>query len=183
MGRFRFCLRNVLTFETRGVLSELVSMFRPDRIFHLAAPELPQRYRSLRPREETMDINVGGTINLFECLACVRMRAQVIVGLLECGVRPRRHPGTCPSKRVMHSLPLHPYGVSKVAQDCLRRNIFANYAIPSIRIRIFNTTGPGKVGDVCSDLTKRAIEIEMGLRPQSLLVGKPHQPSRHRRCP
>src|SRR5208282_1502049 len=48
---------------------------------------------------------------------------------------------------------------------------FANYSIPAIRIRIFKTTGPGKLGDVCSDLAKRAVEIEMGIRPPSMAVG------------
>jgi nucleoside-diphosphate-sugar epimerase len=67
--------------------------------------------------------------------------------------------------------PLHPYGVSKVAQDLLAAQYFANYSISTVRIRIFNTTGPGKIGDVCSDLTKRAVEIELGMRPPSLSVG------------
>jgi nucleoside-diphosphate-sugar epimerase len=67
--------------------------------------------------------------------------------------------------------PLHPYGVSKVAQDLLGAQYFANYSIPAVRIRIFNTTGPGKLGDVCSDLTKRAVEIELGMHPPLLRVG------------
>jgi nucleoside-diphosphate-sugar epimerase len=71
-----------------------------------------------------------------------------------------------------HALgPLHPYGVSKVAQDLLAAQYFANYSIPAIRIRIFKTTGPGKLGDVCSDLAKRAIEIEMGMRTPTMEVG------------
>jgi GDP-4-dehydro-6-deoxy-D-mannose reductase len=44
--------------------------------------------------------------------------------------------------------PLHAYGVSKVDRDLLVAQYFINYAISSIRIRIFNTTGPGKIGDV-----------------------------------
>jgi nucleoside-diphosphate-sugar epimerase len=66
---------------------------------------------------------------------------------------------------------LHPYGVSKVAQDLLAAQYFANYAIPAIRIRLFKTTGPGKLGDLCSDLTKRAIEIERETRPLPMAVG------------
>jgi GDP-4-dehydro-6-deoxy-D-mannose reductase len=53
----------------------------------------------------------------------------------------------------------------------LASQYFINYAIPSVRIRIFNTTGPGKIGDVCSDLTKRAVEIELGLHAPTLIVG------------
>ena len=46
--------------------------------------------------------------------------------------------------------PLHPYGVSKVAQDLLSYQYFMNDNIRCIRARIFNTTGPRKVGDVTS---------------------------------
>jgi nucleoside-diphosphate-sugar epimerase len=65
--------------------------------------------------------------------------------------------------------PLHPYGVSKVGQDLISLQYFINYQIPTIRIRIFNTTGPGKLGDVCSDLTKRAIELESGVNKAGFL--------------
>jgi GDP-4-dehydro-6-deoxy-D-mannose reductase len=146
----------------------LISTFRPDRIFHLAAQSYPTV--SLAQPRETIDINVGGTVNLFECVRNLSHMPVVVVacssaeyGIVEAADLPVRED---------HPLrPLHPYGVSKVAQDLLAAQYFANYKIPSVRIRIFNTTGPGKLGDVCSDLTKRAVEIEQGLRAPSLLVG------------
>jgi len=149
-------------------LSELISSFRPDRIFHLAAQSYPTVSLD-RPRE-TMDVNAGGTISLFECLRTAEVRPVVVVacssaeyGFVAAADLPVRED---------HPLrPLHPYGVSKVAQDLLTAQYFATYAIPAVRIRIFNTTGPGKIGDVCSDLTKRAIEIELGFNQPSLRVG------------
>ena len=36
-------------------------------------------------------------------------------------------------------------------------------------MRIFNTTGPRKVNDVCSDFTKRLVEIEKGKNPEKKL--------------
>jgi GDP-4-dehydro-6-deoxy-D-mannose reductase len=146
----------------------VMSTFRPDRIFHLAAQSYPT-VSLIHPRE-TIEINVGGTINLFECLRTLGMAPRVVVacssaeyGLVATADLPVRED---------HPLrPLHPYGVSKVAQDLLAAQYFANYAIPSVRIRIFNTTGPSKIGDVCSDLAKRAVEIELGMRPPSLPVG------------
>jgi GDP-4-dehydro-6-deoxy-D-mannose reductase len=149
-------------------LSDLVSTFRPERIFHLAAQSYPT-ISLIQPRE-TLDINVGGTINLFESLRAAGLNPVVIVacssaeyGPVACQDLPVRED---------HSLrPLHPYGVSKVAQDLLAAQYFAHYSIPAIRIRIFNTTGPGKIADVCSDLTKRAVEIELGIHPAPLKVG------------
>lgn len=149
-------------------LSRLISTFQPDRVYHLAAQSYPT-VSLIQPRE-TIDINVGGTVNLFEVLRSARIMPMVVVACSSAEY------GSVASQdlpvRENHPLrPLHPYGVSKVAQDLLAAQYFANYSIPSVRIRIFNTTGPGKIGDVCSDLTKRAVEIELGIRPPSLIVG------------
>jgi GDP-4-dehydro-6-deoxy-D-mannose reductase len=149
-------------------LSELLKVFRPDCIFHLAAQSYPTV--SLSHPLETMDTNAGGTIALFECLRVAGMKPVVVVACSSAEYGPV---GTQDSRLqesdALH--PLHPYGVSKVAQDLLSAQYFANFAIPTIRIRIFKTTGPGKLGDVCSDLAKRVIEIEKGRHPAVVAVG------------
>ena len=149
-------------------LSALMNSFRPDQVFHLAAQSYPTV--SLERPRETMDVNAGGTINVFECLRTAALKPVVVVacssaeyGLVAAGDLPvhEDHP-LCP---------LHPYGVSKVAQDLLAAQYYIAYGIPAVRIRIFNTTGPGKIGDVCSDLTRRAVEIELRTHPPFLRVG------------
>ncbi len=148
-------------------LLELLSTFRPDCIFHLAAQSYPTV--SLSRPLETMDTNIGGTVNLFECLRTSGMAPIVVVA---CSSAEYGLTETQERVQESHELhPLHPYGVSKVAQDLLAAQYFANYSIPAIRIRIFKTTGPGKMDDVCSDLAKRAAEIEMGLRPPTMTIG------------
>lgn len=149
-------------------VSELAAAFRPDRVFHLAAQSYPT-VSLLEPRE-TMDTNVGGTVNIYECLRAQGLRPVVVVACSSAEYGPVAS-SDLPVKESHPLRPLHPYGVSKVAQDLLAAQYFENYRIPSIRIRIFNTTGPGKLGDVCSDLTKRAVEIELGIRPPVLIVG------------
>jgi nucleoside-diphosphate-sugar epimerase len=149
-------------------LSQLILTFRPDRIFHLAAQSYPT-VSLIQPRE-TIDVNVGGTVNLFECLREAAIMPIVVVACSSAEYGPVTSQDL--PVRESHPLhPLHPYGVSKVAQDLLAAQYFTNYSIPCVRIRIFNTTGPGKIGDVCSDLTRRAVEIELGLQPPSLRVG------------
>jgi GDP-4-dehydro-6-deoxy-D-mannose reductase len=149
-------------------LLHVISTFQPDRIFHLAAQSYPTI--SLSQPRETIDINVGGTVNLFECLRAAGVNPVVIVACSSAEYGPVASQDL--PVREDHPLrPLHPYGVSKVAQDLLAAQYFANYSIPSVRIRIFNTTGPGKIGDVCSDLTRRVAEIELGIRPPSLTFG------------
>jgi GDP-4-dehydro-6-deoxy-D-mannose reductase len=149
-------------------LSRLISTFKPQCIYHLAAQSYPTV--SLMQPRETIDINVGGTVNLFEALRSARIMPMVVVACSSAEYGPVARQDL-PVREDHRLRPLHPYGVSKVAQDLLAAQYFANYSIPSVRIRIFNTTGPGKMGDVCSDLTRRAVEIELGFRPPSLIVG------------
>ncbi|MFN3939939.1 MAG: GDP-mannose 4,6-dehydratase, partial [Chitinophagales bacterium] len=79
-------------------------------------------------------------------------------------------PENTPIKEEVPLLPLHPYGVSKVAQDLLSFQYYQNDKIRSIRARIFNTTGPRKTNDVTADFTMRAVRIEKGLE-KKLRVG------------
>jgi GDP-4-dehydro-6-deoxy-D-mannose reductase len=149
-------------------LSKLITTFRPDCIFHLAAQSYPTV--SLTRPLETMDTNVGGTISLFESVRASGLMPTVVVACSSAQYGPVAS-DDLPVKEDHALRPLHPYGVSKVAQDLLAAQYFTNYSIPAIRIRIFKTTGPGKLDDVCSDLTKRAVEIEMGIRSPKMAVG------------
>jgi GDP-4-dehydro-6-deoxy-D-mannose reductase len=146
----------------------LISQFRPDRIFHLAAQSYPTI--SLEKPRETVESNLCGTINLYESLRALEMRPVVIVACSSAEYGPVA-PQDIPVKETHPLRPLHPYGVSKVGQDLIASQYFINYSIPTVRIRIFNTTGPGKIGDVCSDLTKRAVELELGIKQRYLKVG------------
>jgi GDP-4-dehydro-6-deoxy-D-mannose reductase len=162
-GEFELC-----DVRDSARLSDLISKFQPQRIFHLAAQSHP--VVSLRQPLETIDTNVGGTVSLFESLRATGVMPVVVVACssAEYGLIAERDSPI----REDHPLnPLHPYGVSKVAQDLLAAQYFANDAIPAIRIRIFKTTGPGKLDEVCSDLTKRAVEIELGIRHPLMPVG------------
>jgi len=149
-------------------LGRLISTFRPERIFHLAAQSYPT-VSMLEPRE-TLDINIGGTVNVFECVrrAAIMPRIVVACSSAEYGLVASED---LPVRETHPLRPLHPYGVSKVGQDLLAAQYFANYSIPAIRIRIFNTTGPSKLGDVCSDLARRAVEISLGMHDPYLRVG------------
>jgi GDP-4-dehydro-6-deoxy-D-mannose reductase len=149
-----------------GHFSKLISKFQPDRIFHLAAQSYPTV--SMEKPRETLDINVGGTINLYEALREFEMKPMVVVACSSAEYGPVAA-ADLPVRETHAFRPLHPYGVSKIGQDLISSQYFINYQIPTVRVRIFNTTGPGKLGDVCSDLTKRAIEIETGINPNKFL--------------
>lgn len=143
----------------REKVKRLLVGFRPQNIFHLAAQSFP--VVSWEDPWYTTETNVIGTINLFEGIKEARIDCKVLnacssaeYGLVDFQEVPLKED---------HSLkPLHPYGVSKVAQELLAYQYFSNFGVKSISMRIFNTTGPRKVNDVCSDFTRRLIEIEKG---------------------
>ena len=145
----------------KGKLRSIIKEINPSIIFHLAAQSYP--VVSWEKPQETMEINVIGTVNLFEVIKELNIDPIVLVACssAEYGFV---NLDEVPIKEDRILKPLHPYGVSKVAQELLSYQYFKNDSVRSIMVRIFNTTGPRKVNDVCSDFTKKIVEIEKGKR-------------------
>jgi GDP-mannose 4,6-dehydratase len=146
-------------------LYSIIKQYKPQRIFHLAAQSYPTV--SMARPDETMDINVIGTINVFEAIKQLGSSGEtkVVVACSSAEYGASLTPENIPVTENTPLLPLHPYGVSKVAQDLLTYQYFKSDGLYGIRARIFNTTGPRKVNDVCSDFIKRVVEIECGAIP------------------
>jgi GDP-4-dehydro-6-deoxy-D-mannose reductase len=146
-----------LDMRRRAAVERIVHNVRPDYVFHLAAQSLPTV--SWDDPWYTLDTNVLGTTSLFEALRKEKLDARVFVACssAEYGLVPAKE---VPVKEDRELKPLHPYGVSKVGQDLLAYQYFANYGTKAIRGRIFNTTGPRKTGDVLSDWTQRTVALE-----------------------
>lgn len=154
-----------LDVRDKDKMSELIATHKPEIIYHLAAQSYPTV--SWDKPVETMDINVNGTIHLLEAIKAVRTDdpAYDPVVLIACSSAEygaSLTPENLPAKETTPLLPLHPYGISKVSQDFLGYQYFVNNKIRSIRVRIFNTTGPRKTNDVVSDFTKRTVLWEKG---------------------
>ncbi len=151
----------------------LINEYRPDVIHHLAAQSYPAVSWS-RPAD-TLDINLTGTVNVCEAVKMVRQAdpsydPRILVACSSAEYGASLTPERTPIDEDAPLLPLSPYGVSKVGQDLLAYQYFQGDKLKTIRARIFNTTGPRKVGDVASDFTKRAVEVEIGLA-KNLRVG------------
>ena len=147
---------------------KILSEFKPDKIFHLAAQSYPTV--SWEDPWYTIDTNIKGTVNIFEAVKKLKINTVIIVAgsSAEYGFVDEKD---IPVKETHELKPLHPYGVSKLAQENLAYQYFKNFGIKGIPIRIFNTTGPRKVNDVCSDFTKQAVMIEKGLQEPIIRVG------------
>ncbi len=150
----------------RKKVKRLLVEFKPDRIFHLAAQSYPTV--SWQDPWYTIETNVIGTINIFEGIKELKLGCKILnaCSSAEYGFVNQDE---VPLKEEHSLKPLHPYGVSKVAQEMIAYQYFENFGIKSISMRIFNTTGPRKVNDVCSDFTKRLVEIEKGKASQRKL--------------
>lgn len=153
---------NLLTCDIRDEsrVTEIICDIKPERIFHLAAQSFPTV--SWDEPARTLDTNVLGTSHVFEAVKKHTPDCTVLVACssAEYGFVSESE---VPVSEDHALLPLHPYGVSKVAQDLLAYQYYKNFGIKSLRARIFNTTGPRKTMDVCSDFTNMIIKIEKGL--------------------
>jgi nucleoside-diphosphate-sugar epimerase len=142
---------------------ECIATHRPDVIHHLAAQSLPTV--SWTDPWRTMQTNVLGTVNVFEAIVHVRATQtpqydpMVVVACSSAGYGASLTPARVPIDEEAPLLPLHPYGVSKVAQDLLALQYWHSQHIRCVRARLFNTTGPRKRADVVSDFAARAARI------------------------
>ncbi|MBS3080616.1 GDP-mannose 4,6-dehydratase [Candidatus Pacearchaeota archaeon] len=160
---------NECDIRDREKVFSFMREFMPDKIFHLAAQSYPTV--SWENPWYTLESNVIGTINIFEAVKHFNKKCKIL-NAGSSGEYGYVSEEEVPIHEDRILKPLHPYGVSKVAQELLANQYFQNFEIPSITIRIFNTTGPRKVSDVCSDFTKRLIEIEKGInKGKKLRVG------------
>ena len=145
-------------------MHEFIAKERPDYIFHLAAQSFP--VVSWQDPYYTMDVNVNGTVGLFEAIKDARkdhpeydpkvvvISSSAIYGEALMDYDEDHLPDeTCDLK------PLHPYGVSKVAEDLLCFQYSRNFDLHIMRVRLFNCTGPRKIGDISSDFARRAVAL------------------------
>lgn len=145
-----------------------LTQFRPEAVFHLAAQSYPTA--SWRRPIETLETNVIGTANVLEAVRRLGSKVRVVVAgsSAEYGaVDPQR----VPIAESEPLLPLHPYGVSKVATDLLAYQYWAGFGLDAVRVRIFNCTGPRKVGDALSDFVRRTVWLERHPKASTIRAG------------
>lgn len=143
-----------------NTMTEYLTTYKPSIIYHLAAQSFPTI--SWEKPQETIDININGTINVFEAIKSIKNKDHsydpiVVIACSSAEYGSSLTPENIPIHENIDLLPLHPYGVSKVGQDLIGYQYWINDQIKCIRARIFNTTGPRKIRDVASDFTRQAV--------------------------
>jgi GDP-4-dehydro-6-deoxy-D-mannose reductase len=148
---------------------EAIAQARPDLVFHLAAQASVTA--SWNDPAQTLAINAGGAVNIFEALRAERLAPRIVLvgsgeqyGL----VRPDENPihEDCLPR------PANPYAVSKVAQDLYGYQYFVAYGLPIMRARPFNHFGPHQTAAfVIASFACQIARIESGQAKPILHVG------------
>jgi GDP-4-dehydro-6-deoxy-D-mannose reductase len=137
-------------------------------VFHLGAQSLPTV--SWSDPVYTFESNIMGSLYLLEAARHMK-KPPVVVSACSSAEYGNVPPAAVPVVEEQPMQPLHPYGISKLCLDLLGREYFADYKVPTVNIRLFNTTGPGKTNDAPSDFVRQIIRIKKGLQPPVLEVG------------
>jgi GDP-4-dehydro-6-deoxy-D-mannose reductase len=153
----------------RTAVERVMRETRPEAVYHLAAQSSPAE--SLADPWATIGNNLLGQINLFEAVlsAGIRPRVLVVGSSDEYG---RVRPEDVPTDENVPLRPTSPYAVSKVGQDVMGFQYFAQHGLQVVRVRPFNHTGPGQdVRFVIPSFAHQLAEIEAGEREPVLRVG------------
>jgi GDP-4-dehydro-6-deoxy-D-mannose reductase len=151
---------------------EVVRSVKPQRIYHLAAFSSP--VESFENPEPTYQVNFMGTLNLLAAWLRVGMDCRfLLVSSREVyGMVAREK---LPMREEMELHPVNPYAGSKAASEILALQFFQSYGLPVVRVRPFNHTGPRQSSNfVCSKFAQQVAEIDLGLRPPTIVAGNTH---------
>jgi len=151
------------TVEIANVLRQV----KPTHIFHLAGLNFAEDPRQL------FDINVLGTLSLFEAVSAVKDDTDPQILLVgSCAEYGLVNDDELPISEQNPLRPISPYGVSKAAQDLMGYQYYKSRGLKVIRTRAFNIVGPRQSDRfVCGALVKQISEIKQGSRDSVLEIG------------
>ncbi len=158
----------------RQQVSAVLAECQPTHIFHFGAQSLPTV--SWADPVGTFESNVMGSLYLFEAVRRLK-RSPVVVSACSSAEYGTVPASAIPVTEKQPLQPLHPYGISKVCLDLLAHEYFLDYKIPTVNVRLFNTTGPGKTNDAPSDFVRQLVAIKKGQQTPVIEVGnlKPYR--------
>lgn len=150
------------------LIKELITDFKPDYIFHLAA--ISSVLKSWENKKSTYLINILGTYNILESCLYLNYKPKILlIGSAEEYGRVKL------KKPITEKMPLNgftPYAISKITQEYLGTHYFITYGLPVFKTRSFNHTGPGQNESfVCSSFCKQIAEIELLNKEPIIYVG------------
>lgn len=157
----------VLDVTDPGQVFRVVRRTNPELVFHFAGQAFVEP--SWTDAVSTMRTNLLGTWNLLEAVRRSAPRARVMFA----------GSGTAYGEAARVPTPEHaalrpssPYAASKAAGDLLCYEFARRFGVDAVRLRIFGTTGPGKIGDACNDFAGQIAHEEANPRSALVRVGR-----------
>lgn len=149
-------------------IEDLIKKYTFDAIFHFASQSIVKP--SWDDPKYTIEVNILGTIYIFEAIKKHKKETKVVLACssAQYGIQSKNE---LPLKETNRLRPVHPYGISKVAQELLGIQYWINFKIPTIILRLFNQTGPRKNNDACSEFGIKIAQIELGKKKPEIKVG------------
>jgi len=127
--------------RNHDVLEGILKKASPDAIIHLAA-QSSGAYSYKNPRL-TFEVNVLGTVNLFETVVRLAPDARIVL-VCSADAYGKVEEDQIPIKEDTPFRPVNPYSASKAAQDILGVQYFYSHGLNIVRTRSFPHTGPGQ---------------------------------------
>jgi GDP-4-dehydro-6-deoxy-D-mannose reductase len=153
----------------RSSIRTALEASHPDVIYHLAAASSVAS--SWQHPQRVLDVNLCGSINLFEAIRELDLDPLVVVassGEIYGAVATNEQP----IGEDLPLRPLSPYAASKAALDLATEQYGARFGLRAMRLRMFHHTGPGRPPIfVASSFAEQLARIELGLAPPRLAVG------------
>lgn len=133
---------------------------RPDAVVHLAGMAFAPDAKT--DPSEAFRVNAGGTVALFEALRVVGIKpAVLVVGSSEVYGSPR--PQDLPLREDAAIDPIHPYAMSKIAEEAVAVEASVRYGFPVVVTRSFNHAGPGqRPVFVVPAMARRVVAMQRG---------------------
>lgn len=127
-------------------LSKTIAGF--DCVVHLAAETDVQE--SIQFPERTNQVNVTGTVNLLR--ACVEQKVPNVISASSAAVYG--NPKDLPLSENSQTIPISPYGASKLAMENYMQAFSHSYDLNCISLRFFNIYGKGHSDNYAGVITK-----------------------------
>ena len=160
--------------KNKLLLEKIIEEIKPKLLFHFGAQ--PYIIPSWEDPVNTIEINVIGTINVFEPIKKYNLKTRVILACSAAEFGTTTNIGR-PLKESDPLLAIHPYGISKIAAELLARQYYINFGIEAVNLRFFNLTGTRRTNDASSDVIRKNAQIELGVKEPVIEVGnlKPYR--------
>lgn len=150
-------------------IGRVVDQASPEIILHLAAASSVAQ--SWQEPVSAYQANVLGQLHLLESARSMKAFPTVVIASSAEVYGRDGHDGK-PISEEAPLRPVSPYAVTKATQDLQAFQYWAAFGLPTIRLRLFNHTGPGRPSQfVASSFARQLAEIEKGRRDPVLHVG------------